>query len=94
MPLSCTIEKPSSAPEAESRLSPQEWREIWLGKLDTAMYKAAFPHHSGNGDKKTNIISELSNPKYIPHGIGSNPQDLLTPDKTIEAVGGYFRLLC
>lgn len=48
-------------------------------------------YHSGKGNKKANIISELNNPKYIPHVIGSDPQDLLTPDKTLHAVDGYFR---
>jgi len=48
-------------------------------------------YHSGKGNKKANIISELNNPKYIPHVIGSNPQDLLTPDKTLQAVDDYFR---
>jgi len=53
MPFSCTIEKPSPAPEAESRLSPQEWREIWLGKLDAAMHKAELPDDQRNRYYKT-----------------------------------------
>jgi len=53
MPLSCTIEKPSPAPEPGSRLSPQEWREIWLGKLDAAMHKAELPDVQRNRYYKT-----------------------------------------
>lgn len=47
-------------------------------------------HHSGKGNKKANIISELKNQKYIPHAIGSDPQDLLTPDKALKAVHEFF----
>lgn len=47
--------------------------------------------HSGKGNKKANILSELKNPKYIPHVIGSNPQDLLTSDKILEALEGYLK---
>lgn len=48
-------------------------------------------HHSGKGNKKANIISELKNEKYIPHKIGSDPKDLLTPDKTLEAVSNFLK---
>ena len=41
-------------------------------------------HHSGKGNTKANIISELKNEKYVPHIIGSNPKDLLTSEKTME----------
>jgi len=47
-------------------------------------------HHSGKGNKKANIISELENPKYIPHKIGSNPKDILTPDKVLKAVDEFL----
>jgi len=48
-------------------------------------------HHSGKGNKKANIISELKNEKYIPHIIGSDPKDLLTPDKALKAVDEYLK---
>jgi len=47
-------------------------------------------HHSGKGNKKANIISELKNEKYIPHKIGSDPKDLLTPDKMLKTVHEFF----
>ena len=47
-------------------------------------------HHSGKGNKKANLISELKNEKYIPHIIGSDPKDLLTPDKALKAVAEYI----
>ncbi len=46
--------------------------------------------HSGKGNAKANIISELKNEKYIPHFIVSNPKDFLTPEKIIEVVNEYF----
>ena len=36
------------------------------------------------------IISELKNEKYIPHRIGSNPKDFLTPEKIIEVIDEYI----
>ena len=47
-------------------------------------------HHSGKGNTKANIISELKNEKYIPHIIGSNPKDKLTPNKIIENIDTYL----
>jgi len=47
-------------------------------------------HHSGKGNAKANIISELKNEKYIPHRIGSNPKDFLTPEKIIEVIDEYI----
>lgn len=47
-------------------------------------------HHSGKGNKNANIISELKNEKYIPHKIGSDPNDLLTPDKVLKAVDDFL----
>lgn len=47
-------------------------------------------HHSGKGNAKANIISELKNEKYIPHKVGSNPKDLLTPDKALKAVDEFL----
>lgn len=49
-------------------------------------------HHSGKENVKANIISELKNEKYIPHTIGSNPRDLLTPEKIIEVVDNFIKL--
>ncbi|MCF6268650.1 MAG: hypothetical protein L3J41_02970 [Melioribacteraceae bacterium] len=48
-------------------------------------------HHSGKGNTKANIISELKNDKYIPYCIGSNPKDLLTPEKMIETINNYLK---
>lgn len=47
-------------------------------------------HHSGKGNSKANIISELKSEKYIPHIIGSTPKDLLTPDKIIAGLHNYL----
>lgn len=47
-------------------------------------------YHSGKGNKRANIISELKNEKYIPHIVGSDPKDLLTPIKILEAIDNYF----
>jgi len=47
-------------------------------------------HHSGKGNTKANIISELRNEKYIPHIIGSNPKDLLTPEKIVDGIHKYL----
>jgi type III restriction enzyme len=51
-------------------------------------------HHSGKGNTKANIISELENEKYIPHCIGSNPKDLLTPAKMTQTLNNYLRKNC
>jgi type III restriction enzyme len=50
-------------------------------------------HHSGKGNAKANIISELKNDKYIPHLIGSNPKDMLTPDKIVTVVDDFLNSL-
>jgi type III restriction enzyme len=47
-------------------------------------------HHSGKGNKQANLLTELKNPKYIPHVIGSNPQDVLTSDKILQAIDSFF----
>ncbi len=47
-------------------------------------------HHSGKGNKKANIISELKNEKYVPHRVGSEPTDLLTPEKTLTAIDHFL----
>lgn len=48
-------------------------------------------HHSGKGNAKANILSELKNEKYIPHCIGGNPKDLLTVEKIIETTDDYLQ---
>ncbi|KAA6331116.1 hypothetical protein EZS27_020247 [termite gut metagenome] len=48
-------------------------------------------HHSGKGNIKANIISELKNEKYIPHIIGCTPKDLLTPDNIVEEIHKYLK---
>lgn len=47
-------------------------------------------HHSGKGNTKANILSELKNEKYLAHVIGSNPKDMLTPDKMVETIDKYL----
>ena len=47
-------------------------------------------HHAGKGDKKSNIISELKNPKYVPYIVGSDPRDLLTHEKILKAVENFL----
>jgi type III restriction enzyme len=47
-------------------------------------------HHSGKGNTKANIISELKKEKYIPHTIGSNPKNMLTPDKIVFVIDEYI----
>jgi len=47
-------------------------------------------HHSGKGNAKANILSELKNEKYIPHCVGSNLKDLLTPEKIVEVIDRYI----
>ena len=37
------------------------------------------------------IISELKNEKYIPYIIGSNPKNLLTPEKIIDGIHKYLK---
>lgn len=48
-------------------------------------------HHSGKGNQKANIISELSNDKYIPYIVCSSPKELLTPDRLIEKLHEYLQ---
>ncbi len=47
-------------------------------------------HHSGKGNQKANIITELKNDKYIPSIVGSSPKDVLTPDQLIEKLHNYL----
>ncbi|WP_062329035.1 DEAD/DEAH box helicase [Treponema endosymbiont of Eucomonympha sp.] len=47
-------------------------------------------HHSGKGNKKANIISELKQEKYIPHKIACNPKDKLTLDDIIKNIEEYI----
>ena len=48
-------------------------------------------HHSGKGNTKANIISELKNEKYIHYCVGCNPKDLLTAEKMIETINEFVR---
>lgn len=48
-------------------------------------------HHSGKGNQKANIISELKNVKYIPFIIAGSPKDVLTPGKLIENLHKYLK---
>ncbi|WP_035335706.1 hypothetical protein [Dokdonia sp. PRO95] len=50
-------------------------------------------HHSGKGNSRANIISELKNDKYISHKIGSTPKDKLTPDKLLHSLDLYLKEL-
>ena len=47
-------------------------------------------HHSGKGNQKANILSELSNEKYIPYVVGSSPKNLLTTDNLIEKLNEFL----
>ena len=47
-------------------------------------------HHSGKGNKKANILSELKNEKYIPHKVGGSPKDKLTSDKILTLLNEYI----
>lgn len=60
-------------------------------KFDVIITGQIF-HHSGKGNKKANLLSELKSEKYIPHFIGSDPKELLTSDKTLAAIENYFSL--
>lgn len=57
----------------------------------TLIVTGQIHQHSGKSNKSANIITELDKPKYISHKIGSNPKDLLTPDKALAAVDSYLR---
>lgn len=48
-------------------------------------------YHSGKGNQKANIISELNSDKYVPHIVCSSPKDLLTPNRLIEKLHEYLR---
>ena len=47
-------------------------------------------HHSGKGNQKANIISELKNEKYIPFIVGCSPKEVLTPDNLIKKLHEYL----
>lgn len=48
-------------------------------------------HHSGKGNKKANILSELKNPKYIQHIVGCHPKDILTHEKALIALSDFLK---
>lgn len=51
---------------------------------------AQIHHHSGRGNQKANIISELKKGKYIPSIVADSPKELLTADKLIEQLHEYL----
>ena len=48
-------------------------------------------NHSGKGNTKANILSELKNDKYIPHIVGCSPKDELTPEKILNSLQAFFK---
>ncbi len=48
-------------------------------------------HHSGKGNKKSNLLTELKQPRYIDHIVGCNPQHLLTTENLLDKLEQYFR---
>lgn len=48
-------------------------------------------HHSGKGNKKANIVSELKNEKYIPHIIGCEPASILNSARIVEALNLHLK---
>ena len=47
-------------------------------------------HHSGKGNQKANIITELKHEKYIPSIVGCSPKEVLTPDRLIEKLNIFL----
>lgn len=47
-------------------------------------------HHSGKGNQKANIVTELKNEKYIPFIVGGSLKELLTPSNLIEVLNDYL----
>jgi len=47
-------------------------------------------HHSGRGNKSTNLLTELKKPKYIDHIVGCSPKELLTVDNVLERLDEYL----
>lgn len=47
-------------------------------------------NHSGKGNKKSNLLTELKQPRYIDHIVGCNPQHLLTTENLLDKLDQYF----
>lgn len=47
-------------------------------------------HHSGRGNQRANILTELKKPKYVEHIVGCSPKQLLTVDDVLEKLDGYL----
>lgn len=53
---------------------------------------AQIHHHAGKGNQSSNLLTELKNPKYIPHIVGSSPKDLLTSTALINELEDYIKI--
>lgn len=47
-------------------------------------------HHSGEGNKSANLLTELKKDKYINHIVGCSPKELLTVNDLIEKLDQHF----
>ena len=47
-------------------------------------------HHSGRGNKKANILTELKNPKYVSHVVGCSPTDLLCANDILKKIDAHL----
>lgn len=47
-------------------------------------------HHAGKGNQSANLLTELKNPKYIDHIVGSSPKDELTASGLITNLDQYL----
>jgi len=63
MSISCTIEKPSYTASAETQLSHQEWREIWLNRLLSQCEKDSIPEETVKQYQNTIQLFLEKNPK-------------------------------
>lgn len=46
--------------------------------------------HTAAGNKKSNLITELKNPKYVDHVVGCSPLELLSVEATISSLYQYL----
>ena len=70
--------------------TPHDYLQKGQTKYDVIIIGQIY-HHSGKGNQKANIITELKKDKYIPFIIGSSPKNVLTPDKLIEKLNEYLK---
>lgn len=47
-------------------------------------------HHSGEGNKSANLLTELKKDKYIDHVVGCSPKELLTVNNLVEKLDQYL----